>query len=276
MPELCDVLIIANPIQDFTDLETEKIQNYINNGGNIIWMQDPYLFNENSNGSNLVNINKILSLYGISFSKGVVCEQSAANMLAGSPELIIPELTYNSIVKDIYTDGSIVMLDAGRINTSDEETLTNLGVTASSFIQSTEGSFYRDNPNSSIYEKLDSDEEGPFVLGEILSKKIDDEKTSNLIAISNALFETNATIQLGTGYYTMPIALRNNKDILLNSVAYLSDREDSIRIRKDLGVVTYTATQEQHNVVQIIIFGVPVAIILIGIIISIFRKRRNK
>lgn len=33
MPETCDVLIIANPTKDFTDLETEKIQNYINNGG---------------------------------------------------------------------------------------------------------------------------------------------------------------------------------------------------------------------------------------------------
>ena len=38
MPETCDVLVIANPTSDFTDLETEKIQNYINNGGNIMWL----------------------------------------------------------------------------------------------------------------------------------------------------------------------------------------------------------------------------------------------
>ncbi len=275
MPEVCDVLVIVNPIQDFTDLETEKIENYINNGGNIIWMQNPYLFNENTSGSNLVNVNKILSLYGISFSKGIVCEQSSANMLAGSPELIIPEMSYNSIVKDIYTDGSIVMLDAGKINTVDSEALTNLNVEASPFIQSSEAAFYREDPTSSIYTKLDTDEEGPFVLGEVLTKKINDEKSSNLIAISNALFATNATIQIGTSYAT-PIALRNNRDILLNSVAYLSDREDTIRIRKDLGVVTYTATQEQDNIVKIIIFGVPVLIIVVGIIITIYRKRRNK
>ena len=47
----------------------------------------------NSNTEELTNINKILSLYGISFSKGVVCEQSSSNMLAGSPELIIPEMS---------------------------------------------------------------------------------------------------------------------------------------------------------------------------------------
>lgn len=275
MPETCDVLIIVNPTKDFTDLEREKIENYINNGGKIVWMQDPYMFNEDSSGSNLVNVNKILSLYGISFSKGIVCEQSASNMLAGSPELIIPELTYNNIVKDIYTDGSIVMFDAGKINTSDAEKLEELGVTASPFIETTEEAFYREDANSSIYTKLDTDEEGPFVLGEVLTKKINDEKSSTLIAYSNALFATNYTLQIGQSIVT-PISLRNNGDILLNTVAYLTDREDSIRIRKNLGVVTYTATQMQDNIVKVVIFGVPVLIIILGIIITIIRKKRRK
>ena len=275
MPEVCDVLVIANPIKDFTDLETQKITEYINNGGKIIWMQNPYLINDNLDESTLVNVNKILALYGISFSKGIVCEQNANNMIMGNPDLIIPELSYNDIVKDIYTDGYLVMIDAGKINTADYEALEELNVTASPFIQSTEDSFYRDNTNSSIYQKLDSDEEGPFVLGEMLTKKINDDKTSTLIAISNAMFETNVPIQIGQNV-TTPIALRNNKDILLNSVAYLSDREDTIRIRKDVGVVTYTATQEQDNVVKIIIFGVPVLIIIAGIIVTVVRKRRNK
>ena len=274
MPETCDVLVIVNPTKDFTDLEREKIENYINNGGKIVWMQDPYMFNEDSSGSNLVNVNKILSLYGISFSKGIVCEQSSANMLVGSPELIIPELTYNNIVKDIYTDGSIVMFDAGKINTSDAEKLEELGVTASPFIETTEEAFYREDANSSIYTKLDTDEEGPFVLGEVLTKKINDEKSSTLVAYSNALFATNYTLQIGQSIVT-PISLRNNGDILLNTVAYLTDREDSIRIRKDLGVVTYTATQMQDNIVKVVIFGVPVLIIILGIIITIVRKKRR-
>lgn len=273
MPETCDVLIIANPTKDFTDLETEKITNYINNGGNIIWMQDPYMLNNNQESLN--NVDKILSLYGISFSKGIVCEQSASNMFVGSPEIIIPTMSYNSIVKDIYTDGQIVMFDAGRINTANYDTLDNLGVTANAFIKSSDKSFYREDAKSSIYEKLDTDEEGPFVLAETLTKKIDDEKTSTLVAYSNAMFMTNYTIQLGQSY-TTPISLRNNRDILLNTVAFLSDREDSIRIRKDTGVVTYTATEAQDKIVRIIIFTVPVVIIVIGIVITIIRKRRNK
>ena len=277
MPEVCDALIIVNPTKDFTDIETQKIETYINNGGKIIWMQDPYIFNpDDPDGSKLVNVNKILSMYGISFSKGVVCEQSQDNMLVSNPELIIPELKYNSIIKDIYTDGSIVFFDTGKINTKSTEELESLGVTASPFVETTENAYYREISGSSIYTKMDTDEEGPFVLGEILTKKINDEKTSTLVAFSNALFATDLTFQLSTdsGYLT-PLGVRNNADILLNTVAYLSNRDDAIRIRKDLGVVTYTATATQDKIVKIVIFGVPILIILTGIIVTIWRRKRR-
>lgn len=273
MPETCDVLVIANPTSDFTDLETEKIQNYINNGGNIMWLQDPYAFTQPQ--GELTNVNKILSQFGISFSNGVVCEQSSSNMLVNSPDLIIPKMTYNDIIKDLYTDGMIALLDAGRITNVSDEELTNLGVTASPFLQSTDESFYRENINSDVTTKLDSDEEGPFILGEILTKTIDDDTKSTLVAYSNALFATNYTIQLSNSIGT-PITIRQNKDIVLNTIAYLSDREDAIRIRKDIGIVTFeTATEEENQIVLWTIFGIPVLIIIAGMIVSIVRRVRK-
>ena len=76
--------------------------------------------------------------------------------------------------------------------------------------------------------------------------------------------------------YIIPIQLRNNRDLILNTVSFLTNREDSIRIRKDTGVVTFNAaTQTQANIVRAIIFGFPVLIIIAGIVISIVRKRRK-
>ena len=273
MPETCDVLVIANPTSDFTDLETEKIQNYINNGGNIMWLQDPYLFNSKlTDGKEFTNINKILSQYGISFSKGIVCEQSSTNMIANSPDLIIPQMTYNDIVKDLYTDGMLALLDSGRINNVSDDEMEKLGVTASPFLKSTEQSFYREEINSDITKKIDTDETGPFILAETLTKKINDETESKLVAFSNAFFATNYQVAIGnsTG---KPIAIRQNKDIVLNSIAYLSDREDAIRIRKDMGIVNFdTATDMENKIVLVTIFAVPILIIVAGIIIAIIRK----
>ncbi len=276
MPETCDVLIIANPTSDFTDLETEKIQNYINAGGKIVWMQDPYMFiNGWTESTTYPNITKILSQFGINFSSGVVCEQSTDHMIAGTPDLIIPQMSYNSIVQDLYTDGMVALLDSGKINTVSDEELEELGVTASPFLESTDTSFYREDVNSDISQKLDSDEEGPFVTAEILTKKIDDDTESTLVAYSNALFATNYTVQIA-GSYGTPISIRQNKDIILNTIAYLSDREDAIRIRKDTGLVTFDAITEQENrAVLWIIFAIPVVIILAGIIVAIVRKRKK-
>ncbi len=276
MPETCDVLVIANPTSDFTDLETEKIQNYINAGGKIVWMQDPYMFTAGwTESTTYPNITKILSQFGISFSSGVVCEESSSNMIAGTPDLIIPSMSYNGIVKDLYTDGTIALLDSGKINTVSDEELEKLGVTASPFLQSTETSFYREDINSDISKKLDSDEEGPFTLAEILTKKIDDDTESTLVAYSNALFATNYTVQI-SGSVGTPISIRENKDIILNTIAYLSDREDSIRIRKDTGIVSFDAITEQENrIVLWIIFAIPIIIIIAGIVITIIRKRKK-
>ena len=45
VPAECDLLIICDPTQDFEDIVTEKIENYIENGGNILWLQNPGLLN---------------------------------------------------------------------------------------------------------------------------------------------------------------------------------------------------------------------------------------
>ena len=66
----------------------------------------------------------------------------------------------------------------------------------------------------------------------------------------------------------------HNKDLVLNSLAYLSDREEDITARKNIGTVTFTATEQQDTIVRIIIFTVPIVIILVGLIV--WQKRRRK
>lgn len=275
MPETCDVLVIANPTSDFTDLETKKIQNYINKGGKILWLQDPYVTINTQNDVNMPNINKILSQFGISFSKGIVCEQSTNNMIAGAPDLIIPQMTYNDIVQDLYTDGTVVLMDAGKINNVSDEEMEKLNVTASPFLKSTEESYYRENVNSDLSKKLDTDETGSFILAETLTKKIDDDTEATLVAYSNSLFASNYMIQL-SGSIGTPITIRQNKDIVLNTIAYLSDREDAIRIRKDTGIVTFDSyTETENRIVLAIIFTIPILIIIAGIVVVIVRRLKK-
>ena len=78
-----------------------------------------------------------------------------------------------------------------------------------------------------------------------------------------------------SGYTMYTVSLYNNADMLLNSVSYLNEREDTITIRKNSDAVTYTATQQQHNIIMAIIFIIPVLIIIAGIVVWQVRRRKR-
>ena len=71
------------------------------------------------------------------------------------------------------------------------------------------------------------------------------------------------------------VAYRQNKDLVLNSIAYLSNREEDITVRKSTGAVTYTATEQENRIILAIITAVPLIVIAVGIIAWIKRKRQK-
>lgn len=62
---------------------------------------------------------------------------------------------------------------------------------------------------------------------------------------------------------------------MINSVSYLTQRTDTITIRKESDSVSYTLTEVQHNLIMAIIFLVPV-LIIIGIIVWQMSRRKNR
>ena len=73
-----------------------------------------------------------------------------------------------------------------------------------------------------------------------------------------------------------PILLAyDNKDLVLNSIAFLTDKKENISIRKTTDTVSYTATEKQDIIIRIVIFAVPCLIILMGIIVWYVRRRKK-
>ena len=94
-----------------------------------------------------------------------------------------------------------------------------------------------------------------------------------MIIIGENNFTTDYPLSQNSQY---PIVAEvNNKDIILNSMAYLVDREEDITARKSTGTVTYTATEAQDIIVKVIIFAVPILIIIAGIVVWQIRRRKK-
>ena len=270
LPADCDVLIVATPTEDFTALEADKLINYINNGGNILW------FN-NATTTKLANVQKVLDIYGVSIGNGIIKETDSDRMLPGSQSFILPSLSTHKVTEDI-SDGYVILFNATKLEFKRDEELENLGVTAEPIIQSSNTSYYRIDQTITNTSAQEGEETGIFTIGEELTKTVGEDKESKLIIFADNLFvsDSQITMRASTGTQSInAINFRSNSDILLNSVAYLADRDPAVTIRKKTEYVTYTATQKEDLIIRSIIFILPLGIIIIGIIIWQIRRRKR-
>ena len=271
----CDTLVITSPSQDFSNEAKTAIIDYINRGGNILWLNAAM-----SVSADLPNVNEVLALYGVNpFEVGVIRETDSSRMVANSPDLVIPNLGISKITEDIYNDG-IIFRYPTKININ-ENGLEDLKVVETDLVTTSEGSYFRTDFNNSSATAAEGEETGSFVLGAELEKTITEANeetgtsavTSKLIIYGENYFISDYPLTQDSQYPAIQVSTYN-KDLVLNSLAYLSDREEDITARKSTGTVTYTATEQQDTIVRIIIFSVPAIIILVGIIV--WQKRRRK
>ncbi len=271
VPEDCTVLAITTLNEDIKEIEKDAIIKYIKNGGEIILFTDANVTN-----IKMPNFQKVLDQYGISISEGIMVEQDASRMLTGSPSAILVTVSAgSSITENIGMDTNACFINSGKINFKDSEELEKLGVTVERLATTSDKAFYRADLTIESTDKQEVDEEGSATVGALLTKTIDDETTSRLIVYSNNMFITNVQIALNTQYYSYAYQLYNNEDLALNSISYLTGREDIIRIRKDTETTTYTVTEEQQVTILTIIFAVPVLVVIAGIIVWVVRRRKK-
>lgn len=271
VPEDCSCLIIPTPTEDISEEEKSYLINYINNGGNIMLLQDANILKTNT-----PNFQSVLDMYGFSVSEGVVMEQDENKMVYNMPGFVITDVgTYTSLTKKLNMNLTMCLMDPGKIEFKDSGTLENLGISYEILAQASEKAFLRNDLNISDYKKTESDQDASnAILGALVTKKINDEKSSKLIVYSNAIFSTNMSISMSNSSMSA-ISFYNNEDMVVNSINYLAEKENSITIRKKYGdTVKFTVTEKQNRIILQIIYGIPLLIILIGFIV--WRIRRNK
>lgn len=269
IPEDCDCLVISTLKEDITEQEKDSLINYIKSGGKLLLMCGP-----NITGVDLTNFQTVLNEYGVNISNGIIFEGDTANMISGYPDFIIETTQSTSLTQNLNMSMNICLLDAGKI-TFDDDKLEELGVEYEVLAQTSSTSYLRTDVTQTTASRTEKDgEEESSVVAAIATKKIDDNTTSKLVIFSNELFAMDMLVQIN-GYQMYTVSLYNNIDMIVNSVSFLNEREDTITIRKNSDEVTYTATEQQHNIIMAIIFIVPVLIIVAGIVVWQIRRRKR-
>lgn len=277
VPDDCTTLVIASPNKDFDDVATTAITDYINKGGNILWLNAAV-----AKQQDLPNVNKILALYGVQpFEIGILRETDSSKMVSNSPDLIMPEIQYADATNKLYNSEGVIFINATKINVVNDDELKNLNTTKTELIRTSENAYFRTNFENNADSAQDGESKGNFLVGAQFDKTISEaneetntkEVKSKLIIYGENYFVSD--YQLTQSTQTPMIAYRQNKDLVLNSIAYLSDREEDITVRKSTGAVTYTATEQENRIILAIITAVPLLIIVAEIIIWANRRRKK-
>lgn len=274
VPDDCDTLVITTPSKDFDDVATKAITDYINNGGNILWLNAAVV-----NIKDFPNVNSILALYGVDpFSVGRIVETDTNKMVSNSPYVIVPELQYSDITKNIYTSTGPIFINATKININ-EDKLEEQNVKKTELATTSDGAYFQTDLTGST--DATDEQKGSLVVGAELDKTIKEANeqtgegavTSKLVIYGENIFASDEQVISNSQYPA--IQLGYNRDLIINSISYLVDRQEDITARKDTGTVTYTATKEQDLIIRIVIFAVPLLIVLIGIIVWQVRRRKK-
>ena len=278
IPEDCDILAILSPSSDLLDSEASILKDYINNGGKIYFSMDIL-----SQKITLPNLQSVLDEFGVSVENGYILEYSETNGNSQYPYVFMPEISStNEITADIYTDSFMWLVYSAKLKYKSDEELTNLGVTKETLLSSSEDSVFVSDLSSDMATAAQTAQTGVADIASLMTKTITktneagEEETveAKLIITATGSFASDYIVSELTSNY--PISyLGSNKDFIINSFSYLGEKGNTISIRKDLANSTYLPTQQQNRIVMTIILSVPIIIILIGITISAYRKKRK-
>ena len=274
VPEDCDCLIITTLGKDISELERDQILQYIQKGGKLMLLTSQNLLEDET-----PNFDTILQQYGISISYGAIFEQDTSKMLQNAPEFVIADVDeYSTVMQGIDMKLRMCLTDAGKIEFADEDKLTELGVQYETIATTGETAFIRTNFDINSYTRTEQDgPEEEIIVGALVTKTIseDDNIQSKLIIYSNEICASNLQIPISNQYYSYAVDLYNNEDVILNSISYLTERTDTITIRKTSEQEIYTVTEQEDAIIKTIIFLLPVIIIGIGLVVWQVRRRKK-
>lgn len=263
LPEDCDILYINGPESDLTDEETDKVLDYLKNGGKAMIT---IAYTEEK----LPNLEKILKEYGVKVVSGIIFE--GAGNYASYVNNVVPSVTGNAdLLSDI--NGYIMFPNASGLEQVDSSSMRE-GVTITDLLATSDSSYVKTDPSSGEVGKEDGDVDGPFAVGLLITEEQQNEedekeaKETKLIVYSSALAfteELTATSQI------------ENANVFKQSVSALTTTKgNEVSIdSKDLSY-SYISVDPALQLfwAAVIIILLPAGLLITGFIIWFVRRRK--
>ncbi len=256
VPTDAEGLIVNAPMTDFSADDTEKVRQYMDGGGDVLFV---YGYGEDA----LPNYRSLISDYHVDIVEGMVVENDR-NYYYQNMLYLLPEVEYDEMTADIYGEGYVFAPYSSGI-VIDEEAREAGDVHY--LLTTTADSFSRADPEEiTSGEKAEGDIDGPFALGARVVKQVEGGESTAVIYTSAVIFQEMAD----------EIVAGNNKKLFENTVGSFASVENSVSIPVKsyyAGLLTVPAL-EFIFAGLIMVLAVPLALLVAGLVIWLQRRKR--
>lgn len=255
IPDDTAVLVIAGPQVELLPGEVRLIEDYIKNGGNLLWLHDP---------GKLFGLEPVARQLGVKFVDGVVVDPTTQLLGIGDPSFaVINRYNDHPMVRD-FTFMSIFP-QAAAIEYQPQE-----GAEASEFLQTVARSWAETGPiQGTISYDVDKEQLGPLTIGLALTRehKTGEDKThqQRIVVLGDGDFLSNA--YLGN---------QGNQDLGYNIFNWLSHDDNFIAIPAAVAPDKELTMSTSMGITIALIFLIILPLVLLACGIFIWLKRRKQ
>jgi len=260
IPADTSVLVIAGPQLDYLPGEVKMIQDYLDRGGNLLWLHEP--------GSHY-GLDSLADSLGISFVPGTIVDPTTQVLGIDDPSFaLVTRYGSHPIVKD-FTYMTIYPRAAGlehfEKNNWKAEALLQTVARSWSETSKLEGTVAFDDG---------SDTPGPLTIGFALSRSKADVAENK----TDVTQRSQRVIVLGDGDFISNAYLGNqgNQDLGSNIINWLSHDDNFIAIPSTTAPDTELVLEERTWSMIGMVFLIVIPVLLLGAGIVIWLKRRKR
>ena len=256
VPDDADCVMLFSPQNDLSEEEADKLITYMENGGKAVIITS-YLNKE------MPNLQKVLNNYGIGTMEGVVLEAEGQHYISGNPTYLVPNIGSSDALGDLSKANSYVLMPVAQAVEKLEDKRDS--VTIESLLTTSDSAYVKTNVNGTL-EKEDGDAEGPFDVGVAVTESVDNGETKLIYLTSANLFSQQVDAMVSG----------NNVKLLVNSVSWMCDQEQSVSIPSKSTQISYlTVTAASARMWGMVTIGLlPVLCLVLGG--GIWFKRRKR
>jgi hypothetical protein len=249
IPDDCEILLVNAPTSDISASDLKTIKAYMKDGGKLFYVC-------NTEADTLKNFETLLKGYGVKINQGIVVETDSSKYMQNYPTYMLPTIESTSITESLVSNSSYILAPVSK-------GLTLSGDDTTALLSTSDGAYAKTNLQSETVSKEDGDIDGPFSLA---SQTVDEDGNVQVVVIACQSLILSEIDQYVGGA---------NSNFVSNCVNALTQQEDKISIKAKS--VSYNTATYTTAAVQLVSFasviGIPVLLLLIGVIVVVVRRR---